>query len=237
MKKRIWELDAFRGLCILGMVLVHLVYDLTKLYGILQWQAPESFHFVQQWGGVLFFLVSGISATLGRHSIRRGLIVLGCGVVVSAVTWGMVLLNFAGNGMQIYFGVLHCLGCCMILWGLIKKLPAWALGLLSAAFLALGFWFMGLPPVDTYWLMPLGLSWEGFASSDYFPLLPYLGFFLAGALLGRLVYKNKESLLPGVNENNPILRALRFCGRHSLWIYMLHQPVLAGLCMILTMIL
>ena len=93
MKQRIWELDAFRGLCILGMVLVHLVYDLTVLYQLVQWTPPESFRFLQQWGGVLFFLVAGISATLGRHSIRRGLIVLGCGVVVSAVTWGMVLLK------------------------------------------------------------------------------------------------------------------------------------------------
>ena len=237
MKKRIWELDAFRGLCILGMVLVHLVYDLTTLYQLVPWQIPEGFRFVQQWGGVLFFLVSGISATLGSRSVRRGILVIGCGLVVSAVTWGMVLLKLAGNGMQIYFGVLHCLGACMILWGLLKKLPGWAVALLSVAALGLGFWFRTLPPVDTYWLMPLGLSWEGFASSDYFPLLPYLGFFLAGTLLGRLLYREKKTLLPGVNPGNPILRALGFCGRHSLWIYMLHQPVLAGLCMVLTMIL
>ena len=237
MKKRIWELDAFRGLCILGMVLVHLVYDLTVLYKLVQWQMPEGFHFVQQWGGVIFFLVSGISATLGSRSVRRGILVICCGLVVSAVTWGMVLLKLAGNGMQIYFGVLHCLGCCMLLWGLITQRPAWAVALLSVAALGLGFWFRTLPPVETYWLMPFGRYWPGFASSDYFPLLPYLGFFLAGTLLGRLLYREKKTLLPGVNPGNPILRALGFCSRHSLWIYMLHQPVLAGLCMVLTMIL
>ena len=32
MKKRVWELDAFRGLCVLGMVLIHFVYDLIDLY-------------------------------------------------------------------------------------------------------------------------------------------------------------------------------------------------------------
>ena len=40
MKKRIWELDAFRGLCLLGMVLIHLIYDLTELYGFVGWKTP-----------------------------------------------------------------------------------------------------------------------------------------------------------------------------------------------------
>ena len=40
MKKRIWELDAFRGLCLLGMVLIHLIYDLTELYGFVGWNLP-----------------------------------------------------------------------------------------------------------------------------------------------------------------------------------------------------
>jgi hypothetical protein len=44
---RIWELDALRGLCILGMVAVHLVFDLQIPTG-------KAFAFVQNWGGVLF---------------------------------------------------------------------------------------------------------------------------------------------------------------------------------------
>ena len=38
MKKRIWELDAFRGICILGVVFVHFVYDLVELYRIVDWE-------------------------------------------------------------------------------------------------------------------------------------------------------------------------------------------------------
>ena len=34
MKQRIWELDAFRGICVLGMVVVHFVYDITELYSL-----------------------------------------------------------------------------------------------------------------------------------------------------------------------------------------------------------
>ena len=95
MKKRIWELDALRGLCVIGMVLVHLVVDLCMLYRIVAWNLPAWFSFVQNWGGVLFLLISGISATLGRRSFHRGVIVFGCGLAVTAVTAGMYVLRMA----------------------------------------------------------------------------------------------------------------------------------------------
>ena len=97
MKKRIWELDVFRGICILGMVLVHFIYDLVELYGIIDWSYPAVFSFVKDWGGVLFLLLSGVCATLGSRSVRRGLIVFACGLVCTAVTAGMYLLGFAGK--------------------------------------------------------------------------------------------------------------------------------------------
>lgn len=237
MKKRVWELDAFRGVCILGVILVHFVYDLVELYGIIQWEYPAWFSFVKSWGGVLFVLISGISATLGSRSVRRGLIVFAFGMVITAVTYGMYALGFSGKGIIIYFGVLQCLGVCMVLWPIFKKLPWWALAAAGIAFTVLGFWLESQPRVvDVYYLMPLGLPWKGFASSDYFPLLPNLGYFLVGAALGRTVYRKQESLLPGVNADNIVLRFLRGCGRHSLWIYLLHQPILSGLCMLLNMV-
>ena len=228
MKKRIWELDALRGLCILGMVVVHFVYDLVDLYGLVQWEYPPLFTFVQQWGGVLFLLISGICVTLGSRCVRRGLLVFGCGMVVSAVTWGMYYFGFSGKSIIIYFGVLHCLGACMLLWPVFRKLPHWALAVIGLMLVVAGFYLQTLEPATTHWLMPLGLPWKGFASSDYFPLLPYLGFFLLGSALGKSVYRKKESLLPKVNTRNPIIRFFLLCGKHSLWIYLLHQPLLSG---------
>lgn len=239
MKKRIWELDAFRGLCILGVVIVHLVYDLVDLYGIVQWNYPVWFAFIKNWGGVLFLLLSGVCVTLGSHSIRRGLIVFGCGMLCTAATYGMTLLGF-DRSLIIYFGVLHCLGICMLLWFTYQNMPWWALLLHGIALAALGLFVSGLITnrelsTTTSLLIPLGLYPMGFASSDYFPLLPNLGFFLIGAALGKTLYKDKTSLLPKVKETNPIVRALGFCGKHSLWIYLLHQPLLSGICYLLTM--
>ena len=50
MKNRIWELDVFRGICIIGVVFVHLMYDLATLYKIIDWQYPAWFAFIKQWG-------------------------------------------------------------------------------------------------------------------------------------------------------------------------------------------
>ena len=234
MVKRIWELDVFRGICILGVIAVHFIFDLVELYGILNWEYPPVFSFIKDWGGILFLLLSGICATLGRHSVKRGLIVFGCGLLCSAVTAGMYLLDFAGKYIIIWFGVLHCLGLCMILWALLKKLPTWALALLGAAIIAAGFAVSGIR-VEATWLFPLGLKHRGFSSSDYFPLLPNLGFFLLGAVIGRTLYREKATLFPRVNRSIPILRFLSFCGRQSLLIYLLHQPVLSLVCEILTL--
>ncbi len=235
MRKRIWELDAFRGICILGVIIVHFIYDLVDLYGIIRWDYPPAFLVIQNWGGVLFLLLSGVCATLGSRSVRRGLIVFAFGLICTAVTAGMYLMSFAGKDIIIRFGVLHCLGLCMLLWAAFKKLPAWLLALLGFVLVATGLWFRSIQ-VESTWLFPLGLTAKGFTSSDYFPLLPNLGFFLLGAVLGRTLYRKKETLLPKINADSPVLRFLCFCGRQSLFIYLLHQPVLALLCQVLTMI-
>jgi len=101
MKRRIWELDALRGLCVLGMVLVHLVYDMVELYGLVAWEYPQWFVLIKEWGGILFLLISGICVTLGSHCIKRGLLVFVCGLVCTAVTGAMVLLGLAEQGMVI----------------------------------------------------------------------------------------------------------------------------------------
>ncbi len=236
MKKRIWELDALRGLCILGMVAVHLVYDLVELYGIVQWQYPRIFTLVKDWGGLIFLVLSGICVTLGSRCIRRGLLVLLSGMVCTLVTWGMYRFGLAGKSIIIYFGVLHCLGSCMLLWPVCKRLPWWALVPLGLGLILLGSWLKANVMVSTMWLIPLGIRCPGFASSDYFPLIFNLGFFLLGAALGKTLYKHKTTLFPRVNDQALPVRVLTRLGSWSLPIYLLHQPVLSGVCMLILML-
>ena len=223
MTKRFWELDALRGISILAMVGIHLLYDL----GI---PLPLPLLLAQDWGGCIFLVLSGICVTLGRHPIRRGLVVLGCGMVCTLVTWGMYALGLASGQLIIWFGVLHCLGVCMLLWPLFKKQSSRILVILAGLLVVLGF-FLKSVLLNVPFLVPLGIRFPGFASADYFPLLPNLGFFLLGAVAGRKLYSNKQSLFPNVRES----RFLCFCGRHSLIIYLLHQPILCGILWVISL--
>lgn len=224
MKNRIWELDAARGLFLIGMMVIHLIFDLVDLYGVWDVTLPAWYLFFKNNFGAVFLVLSGLSATLGHHPVKRGLKVFCGGLIVSAVTVGMYLTGFAEKYIIIYFGVLHCLGVCMMLWPVFRRLPTWVLAVLGVIFWAVGIYLRGVY-FDTPALIIFGFAPRWFASSDYFPLLPSLGYFLLGAVIGRTVYKDKASRFPDYAEH---FRLLQWGGRNSLLIYLLHQPILAA---------
>lgn len=225
MSKRIWELDALRGLALLGMMGIHFVYDLVDLFGVWNWQQPAWYLFFKNNYGAVFFLISGISVTLGSHPVKRGAQVFLCGFLCTGVTLGMYLLGFAGKGIIIYMGVLQCLGLCMMLWPLFRRCPDWGLGALGLAMMIAG-WYLRTQAFPFWLLTPLGFAPYGFTSSDYFPLLPNLGYFLLGTVAGKRAYAGRKSLFP---RETPPLGLFRWMGRHSLMIYLLHQPILAAI--------
>lgn len=225
MSKRIWELDALRGLALLGMMGIHFVYDLVDLFGVWNWQQPAWYLCFKNNYGAVFFLISGISVTLGSHPVKRGAQVFLCGFLCTGVTLGMYLLGFAGKGIIIYIGVLQCLGLCMMLWPLFRRCPDWALAALGLAMTITG-WYLRTQAFPFWLLTPLGFAPYGFTSSDYFPLLPNFGYFLLGAVAGKRAYAGRKSLFP---RETPPLGLFRWLGRHSLMIYLLHQPVLAAI--------
>lgn len=231
-QKRIWELDAFRGICILGMVVVHFLYDLIQYFPMPQLSQSQLFRFVMQWGGVLFILLSGICANLGHHPIRRGLVVLLGGVICFGVTFAMYKLGFAHRRLVIYYGVLHFLGTCMLLWPVLSLLPTWAMAAAGIVVAATGLYFQTHYLTGNWATVILGLPPRNFATSDYFPLFPYLGFFLLGGALGRVLYPNKATLFPKVNPQHFLIRFLTLCGNYSLLIYLLHQPLITGLMLL-----
>ena len=226
-KPRIWELDALRGVCILCVIVVHFLFDLS-FFGGLDLTLPAWYVFIQEYGGAIFVVLSGVCVTLGSKSVRRGLIVFACGMLITAVTYGMYRLGMSGADVVVKFGVLHLLGVCMLVYPAFKKLPPAALALLGLAIAITGYAIRGVV-VPQHWLFPLGLTYEGFTSSDYFPLFPQLGYFLIGAAIGKTVYREKRTFLPGAFQQTPVARFFCWCGRQSLFIYLLHQPIVYGL--------
>ena len=233
MKQRIWELDVIRGICLLFMLYGHFYYDYTSLFALGPIDDGGIFDWAVKHIGPTFIILSGICANLGKHHIKRGLTVLACGMVVSLVTVGMYHFGFAGKGIIIYFGVLHCIGCCMLLWSVFRRLPWWVLLPVGFAVVFMKELVYGVYS-DTMLLLPLGIFPRYFASSDYFPLLPCLGYFLIGGGLSKWLYQNKKSLLPQPRVFP--FNALGFLGRHSLLIYIVHQPVIAGCVFILSLL-
>lgn len=216
---RIHGLDAFRGTCLILMVLYHWAYDLYIYSGFAWARLDLPFWVVcQVVSSYGFIFVAGMSSRLSHGNIRRGVRVLLAGLAVSLVTWLW--------GEPVRFGILQLLGCAMIVYGLTRKL--WravpARGLL-ALFLVL---FAGarllLPATVTApGLYPFGLVTEDFASSDYYPLFPWLFLFLAGTCAGQWLKRPPDWLC---QSRFPVLQ---FLGRHALLLYLIHQPVLMGL--------
>lgn len=226
-KSRIWELDALRGVCILCVIVVHFLFDLS-FFGGLDLTLPAWYVFLQEYGGAIFVVLSGVCVTLGSKSVRRGLIVFSCGMLITAVTYGMYRLGMSGADVVVKFGVLHLLGVCMLVYPAFKKLPPAMLTVLGLVIAITGYAIRGVV-VPQHWLFPLGLTYEGFTSSDYFPLFPQLGYFLIGAAIGKTAYREKKTLLPGSFQKTPVARFFCWCGRQSLFIYLLHQPIVYGL--------
>ena len=229
MKKRIWELDALRGILVILMIVIHLVYDGAILFRVWTLRYPVLFAFSQDWGGMPFVILAGICVTLGSHPVKRGLTVIAGGVLCTVATYLCYRWGIGGKGLIIYFGVLHCIGTCMLLWPLFRKCPTWLLVFLGAVFSLGGLYLVRNVSVSVPYFIPLGIPSHTFSSSDYFPLLPNFGYFLLGATVGKTVYRNKETCFPNVSQQNLFRRCFSFIGRHSLLIYLLHQPILAGL--------
>jgi uncharacterized membrane protein len=232
---RIWEIDFLRGLSILLVIGYHLLYDLGYYVGLprfLGWStnlSTAAWTIAQHFFAGLFVLLSGASSTLTRSNIRRGLRLLAVALALTLGTYLIaVWLHIFDPADTILFGILHCLAVSMLLYGVVfKKISAAANALGGAAIIGLA----ALLPIlrkalviRSDWLIPLGLPGPSFSSLDYFPLIPWFGVFLIGAALGKSLYASKRSLLPW--RLPPTF--VNFAGRHSLIIYIVHQPVIWG---------
>lgn len=219
---RLAEIDLLRGIAILLMIIFHTIFDLAYFY---QWPIDylDGFWYYQgKTSAILFMLVSGISCTLSHNSLRRGLQVLGIGLMITATTYVF------SPTMYIQFGILHLLGIGMITSSYWKRYNSLALAIAGTVCIAIGQAAANLK-ITTPWLIPFGLTPPGFASFDYYPLFPWLGVILYGMAAGKFLYSTKRAVWPTAIYYRPI-RCLNWLGQHSLVIYLIHQPlILTGL--------
>lgn len=233
-QRRYQVLDTIRGCALVSMLLYHASWDMVYMFGAdWPWYHGFAAYVWQQSICWTFILLSGYCWALGRHQVRRGLTVFLCGALITAVTWLFMRSNL------VYCGVLTLLGASALLLlplaPALERLPARA-GLAGSFLLFLLFrdvnagtlGFEGLRlaalPAGLYRdhvTALLGFPPAGFFSTDYFSLLPWFFLFLTGWFLFRLRPEETREI-----RRVPLVTAM---GRHSLLIYMLHQPVLYGL--------
>ncbi len=246
--KRVLFLDMLRGLAVLNMVLYHLLYDMVYIFGVsVSWFSISKCFVWEQWICFTFILIAGVSFRLSRKPWKNGLKLFGCGMILTIVTVLVIPEEL------ILFGILHFLGCAIlitwVLWPLLKKIPV-VLGFIGSLLLFIfirhitagwigihGLWVYGMPawPYERDYLFWAGFPSPAFMSSDYFPVLPWIFLFLTGCFGGVLWFRQSEKV-NAVGENRiykALDRSLGTVGRKSLWIYMLHQPVLYGTLLIL----
>lgn len=159
-----------------------------------------------------------------------------------------------GSGVFIWFGILHFIGCACLITGLCQKafdkvpakigapltlvlylltrgiyiltkeIPAGYIGLTWGAHEAQRLRLIQLPEIL---YSKIGMEWLGFenpafSSSDYFPIIPWIFLFLSGYYFWILI-KDTNFVKKTTHINTPILNKI---GRNTIWVYLIHQPVL-----------
>ncbi len=222
---RLAGIDALRGCALCLMFVYHFAFDL-RFYNVI----AADFEHGAFWLGLraiivsAFLLLVGIGLVLADRAgttpaqfWRRIGIIAACALAVSVASWVAFPRSF------IRFGILHGIAVASLLaWPVVRR-PRLALGIGCAVIVA------GLvvshPAFDA-----AALSWIGFvttkpATEDYVPLAPWAGVVFVGIAAGhRLAHGGFRALAP----LDAAPSWLGWLGRHSLAVYMVHQPVLLG---------
>lgn len=227
---RIPLIDAMRGAGIVAMVIYHLAWDLSY-FGFIVVNVPADRGwtiFARLIAGSFLALV-GVSLVLAHRSgirprpfLRRLAIISAAAVAVTLLTWYLFLTSF------VFFGILHAIAVSSVLALPFLRVPL-ILVVATSAFAFAAPSLLASPVFNSPWLWWLGLMTFAPTSNDYVPIFPWFGVVLAGMAATRLwlrLPKLHGRLRWGAAPSR--IAPLVWTGRHSLVIYLLHQPVLFG---------
>lgn len=244
--RRVGLLDEVRGLCIAGVVLFHVLYNLIYIYNFnISFPGMKFiFEIIQPLGAGAFIFISGIVSRYSKNNIKRGAVTFGLGLGITLVT-GLVIPSSA-----VKFGILSLLGSAMLIYGLLDLSPyirnmttqthkplIFGTALFALFVLSYGvpYHFLGIfmkpiaaLPQELYmsnWGYAFGFPSPAFFSSDFFPLIPWAFLFISGTFFGLYF---REDKMPEFFYKN-YLSPLKWMGKHSLLIYIIHQPVVMAI--------
>ena len=239
-------IDIIRGFAVINMVAFHLIWDLVYVYRVnFQWFKGSLGFIWQQIICITFILVSGFSVSFSRKLYKRGFIVFIGGALVSLVTFLLMPENL------ILFGILTFIGSSMLVFSVLKNplskincyLGAVISVILFVLFRNVEYGYIGIRPVLEFelpdWLYSgyisayFGFPNRSFVSSDYFPLIPWFFLFCVGFYLYKIAEKKALLKYLRIQNLNPVFKPLLFIGKNSFFIYLVHQPVVYILLLII----
>lgn len=227
-QRRAWEVDLARTLVLAAMVVYHVVYDIDFLSPGLGPDPREGL-----WGALPPLIASGFLALAGMSTVLSGraaapwhrLTRWARRIALLAAAAGLVSVAtaVAVPDRWVRFGILHLMLVCAIATPVLRRMPSWSLALLAVVLV------VARPAVEdmagAWWLVPMGAPPGGLATVDYWPLVPWAAAFVVGILVGRVLYGGPGRL----RRRSPVgalASGITAPGRHSLTVYLVHQPVL-----------
>jgi uncharacterized membrane protein len=233
---RVDAVDCARGLALIGMAAFHLSWDLADfrlVSPLLPFTPPM--RLLSHTVASVFLALVGVSLALAhRKGFNQPAFWRRLGIVAGAaalVTIGSVVF---APGEGIFFGILHCIAVASLIAAPFVAAPAWASLAVGLAAIAAPF-MVHSTLFDPPWLIWLGLGEALPNTLDWRPLLPWAGVVFLGLGLARAPGAMAWLTSPERwRADSAPSRAACFAGRHSLPIYLIHQPILIGLLTALT---
>jgi uncharacterized membrane protein len=226
--------DLARGVALLAMFVFHFAYDLSH-FGLIETEIPAdpAWRLFARLIAGSFLTLVGASLVLAtrnglnrRSFLMRFAMVAGAAVLVSVATFFAMPENF------IFFGILHHVALASLLGLAFLRLPAWLVAATAALVFALP-WYVTPDALDRLWLAWLGFAQHLPPAADFVPLFPWFGCVLTGIVLARLALPRLDgSALARWRPRFTPARLVAWGGRHSLLVYLVHQPLFIGALML-----